>query len=270
MLIFAERAKPLRLIYCGDVVARAGREAVLNNLDVLKQTYKPDFIIVNVENAAHGFGATPGICRDFLAQGADALVTGNHVWQQRELIPFLDECKKIVRPLNYPEDLPGKGYCEVETPNGKKLLIIQLLGRLFMEAVDCPVAAVDKLLKNYALGKNVDAIFVDIHAEATSEKLALGCYLDGRVSAVIGSHTHVPTNDAKIWPHGTAYLTDVGMCGDYDSVLGFDKQEPINRLARKYTGGRLTPAKGKGTLCAVLVDTDVQTGLSTHIETIKI
>ena len=139
-----------------------------------------------------------------------------------------------------------------------------------MEAVDCPVATIDKLLKNYTLGKNVDAIFVDIHAEATSEKLAFGCYLDGRVSAVIGSHTHVPTADAKIWPGGTAYMTDVGMCGDYDSVLGFDKQEPINRLARKYTGGRLTPAKGTGTLCAVLVETDDATGLAIRVEPIQI
>ena len=123
----------MKFIYCGDVVARAGREAVLNNLDALKQKYQPDFIIVNIENAAHGFGATPGICRDFLDKGVDALVTGNHVWQQRELIPFLDECKRIVRPLNYPENLPGKGFCEIEMANGKKLLIIQVLGRLFME-----------------------------------------------------------------------------------------------------------------------------------------
>ena len=269
MLIFTESLL-MKFIYCGDVVARAGREAVLNNLDALKQKYLPDFVIVNIENAAHGFGATPGICRDFLDKGVDALVTGNHVWQQRELIPFLDECKRIVRPLNYPEVLPGKGFCEIETANGKKLLIIQVLGRLFMEAVDCPVATIDKLLKNYTLGKNVDAIFVDIHAEATSEKLAFGCYLDGRVSAVIGSHTHVPTADAKIWPGGTAYMTDVGMCGDYDSVLGFDKQEPINRLARKYTGGRLTPAKGTGTLCAVLVETDDATGLAIRVEPIQI
>lgn len=259
----------MRFIYCGDVVARAGREAVLNNLDKLKEIYKPDFVIANIENAAHGFGATPGICRDFLEKGVDALVTGNHVWQQRELIPYLSECKKIVRPLNYPENLPGRGFCELELPNGKKLLVIQVLGRLFMEAIDCPVQAIEKLLRNYTLGKNIDAIFVDIHAEATSEKLSFGCYLDGRVSAVIGSHTHVPTADAKIWPKGTAYLTDVGMCGDYNSVLGFDKEEPINRIARKYTGGRLIPAKGQGTLSAVLVETDDKTGLAIRIEPIS-
>ena len=259
----------MKFIYCGDVVARAGREAVLNNLDHLRQLYAPDFIIANIENAAHGFGATPGICRDFLDRGVDALVTGNHVWQQRELIPFLDDCKKIVRPLNYPKNLPGRGFCEIEAPNGKRLLIIQLLGRLFMEAVDCPVTAVDELLKNYTIGRNVDAIMVDIHAEATSEKLALACYLDGKVSAVLGTHTHVPTADAKIWPNGTAYITDVGMCGDYDSVLGFDKLEPINRLARKYTGGRLVPAKGKGTFYGVLIETDDKTGLAKEIIQVK-
>lgn len=270
VIVQNKKENNLKFIYCGDVVARAGREAVLTNLENLRQTYQPDFILVNIENAAHGFGTTPGICRDFLDKGVDALLTGNHVWQQRELIPYLSESKKIIRPLNYPENLPGKGFCELELPNGKKLLIIQLLGRLFMEAVDCPVAAIEKLLKNYTMGRNIDAIMVDIHAEATSEKLALGCYLDGRVSAVLGTHTHVPTADAKIWPGGTAYITDVGMCGDYDSVLGFDKQEPMDRLARKYTGGRLVPAKGHGTLCAVLVETDDKTGLAAQITQIKL
>ncbi len=164
----------MRLIYCGDVVGRAGREAVLNNIADIRKKYAPDVFIVNVENAAHGFGVTPGICREFLEKGADALVTGNHVWQQRELIPFLNDCKQIIRPLNYPEMLPGRGALEIILANGKKILIVQLLGRLFMEAVDCPIQAVDKLLKSYTLGKNIDAIFVDIHAEATSEKLAMG------------------------------------------------------------------------------------------------
>lgn len=260
----------MKIIYCGDVVARPGREAVLNNLDNLKEEYKPDVIIVNVENAAHGFGATPGICRDFLDKGADVLVTGNHVWQQRELIPFLDDCKKIVRPLNYGPNLPGRGFCEFELPSGKKVLVVQVLGRLFMEAVDCPVQAMDALLKNYTIGRNIAAIFVDIHGEATAEKWAFAHYLDGRVSAVIGSHTHVPTADAKILEKGTAYMSDVGMCGDYSGVLGFEKEEPMNRVARKYTGGRLIPGKGDGTLQAVLIETDEKTGLAINIEPIKI
>lgn len=255
----------MRLIYCGDVVGRAGREAVLNNIADIRKKYAPDVFIVNIENAAHGFGVTPGICREFLEKGADALVTGNHVWQQRELIPFLNDCKQIIRPLNYPEMLPGRGALEIILANGKKILIVQLLGRLFMEAVDCPIQAVDKLLKSYTLGKNIDAIFVDIHAEATSEKLAMGYYLDGKVSVVAGTHTHVPTADYRLLRQGTAYITDVGMCGDYDSVLGFEIDEPINRLARKYSGGRLTVSKGKGTLYGIIVDID-DTGRAFNIE----
>lgn len=259
----------MRLIYCGDVVGRAGREAVLNNIADIRKKYAPDVFIVNVENAAHGFGVTPGICREFLEKGVDALVTGNHVWQQRELIPFLNDCKQIIRPLNYPETLPGRGALEITLANGKKILIVQLLGRLFMEAVDCPVQAVDKLLKSYTLGKNIDAVFVDIHAEATSEKLAMGYYLDGKVSVVAGTHTHVPTADYRLLRQGTAYITDVGMCGDYDSVLGFEIDEPINRLARKYSGGRLTVSKGKGTLYGIIVDID-DTGRALSIEQLVI
>lgn len=259
----------MRLIYCGDVVGRAGREAVLNNIADIREKYAPDVFIVNVENAAHGFGVTPGICREFLEKGVDALVTGNHVWQQRELIPFLNDCKQIIRPLNYPEMLPGRGALEITLANGKKILIVQLLGRLFMEAVDCPVQAVDKLLKSYTLGKNIDAVFVDIHAEATSEKLAMGYYLDGKVSVVAGTHTHVPTADYRLLRQGTAYITDVGMCGDYDSVLGFEIDEPINRLARKYSGGRLTVSKGKGTLYGIIVDID-DTGRALSIEQLVI
>lgn len=260
----------MKIVYCGDVVARAGREAVLNNINNIKEKYRPDVLIVNVENAAHGFGVTPGICRDFLDKGVDILFTGNHVWQQRELIPFLDECKKIVRPLNFPNYLAGRGFCEFELLNGKKLLAVQLQGRLFMDAIDCPAQAIDNLLKTYILGRNIDAIFVDFHAEATAEKVSMGYFLDGRVSAVIGSHTHIPTADLTILPKGTAYQTDVGMCGDYNSVIGFEVEEPINRLTRKYTGGRLVPAKGVGTLFGVCIEIDDQTGLATNIEQVVI
>lgn len=260
----------LRFIYCGDVVGRPGREAVLNNIDFIRKKYVPDAVIVNVENAAHGFGVTPGICRDFLDKGIDGLVTGNHVWQQRDILSFLNENKRIIRPLNYPEDLPGRGCMEINLPDGRKIVVVQVLGRLYMEAVDCPVQTINKVLKNYVLGKNAAAILVDIHAEATSEKLAFGYYLDGKVSAVAGTHTHVPTADARILPQGTAYITDVGMCGNYDSVLGFDIQEPVNRLARRYTGMRLSPATGKGTLWGIVVDTDDNSGLATAIEQISI
>ncbi len=260
----------MKIIYCGDVVARPGREAILNNIPLLKEKYNYDVLIVNADNAAHGFGTTPGICRDFFEKGVTAIVTGDHVWNQREIIPFLDECKTIVRPLNMPENLPGKGWREIELANGKKILIIEVLGRLFMEAVDCPVQTIDKLLKLYTLGRNVDAIFVDIHGEATAEKISFGHYLDGRVSAVIGSHTHVPTSDAMILPNGTAYQTDAGMCGDYSGVIGFEKEAPIERLARRYTGNRLIPCKGHGTLSGTYIETDDTTGLAVKIETIKI
>jgi len=259
----------MRILYCGDVVARSGREVVYKNLKRLRDEYKLDVILVNVENAAHGFGATPGICREFLEKGADVLVMGNHFLSQREITHFLDECKVIVRPANIPSGNVGRGFCEFELPDGRKIVVIQLLGRLFMEAVDCPVQAVDNILKNYTLGKNCSAVFVDIHAEATSEKLSLGYYLDGKVSCVAGTHTHVPTADARILSKGTAYITDVGMCGDYNSILGFDEKAPINRLRRHYSDERLIPSNGEGTLFGIVVETDDATGLAKTITQIN-
>lgn len=260
----------MRIFYCGDVVARAGREIVSENLARIKSEYKTDVIMVNVENSAHGFGVTPGICRDFLAKGADILVTGNHFLNQRDIIPFLQESPVIIRPANIPAENPGRGFTIFELADGRRILVIQVLGRLYMEAVDCPVKAIENILKPYTLGKNIDAIFVDIHAEATSEKLSLGYYLDGKVSCVAGTHTHVPTADARVLPQGTAYITDVGMCGNYDSILGFEKTAPINRLLRRYTAERLIPASGNGTLYGILVETDDNTGLAVSITQVKI
>lgn len=262
--------KKMRIFYCGDIVARSGREVVLSNLSIIREQFTPDIIMLNVENAAHGFGVTPGMCRDFFEKGANILLTGNHFLNQRDIVPFLDECPAIIRPANIPTDNPGRGFVCYELPDGRKILVIQVLGRLFMEAVDCPLRTVDKILQNNLLGRNVDSIFIDIHAEATSEKQTLGHYFDGRVSCVAGTHTHVPTADAHILPHGTAYITDVGMCGNYDSILGFDKQTPINRMLRKYTADRLTPATGKGTLFGILVETDDKTGLARKIQQVKL
>lgn len=259
----------MRIFYCGDVVARAGRDVVNKNLARIKEEYKTDVIIVNVENAAHGFGATPGICREFLANGADVLTTGNHFLNQRDIVPYLNECPVIIRPANIPAENPGRGYTVFELADGRKLLVMQVLGRLFMEAVDCPAQTADNILKSYIMGANVNAIFADIHAEATSEKLSFGYYLDGRVSCVAGTHTHVPTADARILPHGTAYITDTGMCGDYNSVLGFDTAAPINRLRRRYTEERLVPATGEGTLYGIFATTDDNTGLAESIEQVK-
>ena len=259
----------MKIIYCGDVVGRAGRDAVIHNLPLMRDKYKADVIIVNVENSAHGFGVTPGIAKEFLEHGADVLTTGNHVWQQRDIVPFLQESKKIIRPLNYPENAPGRGWTEFELLNGKKILVTQVLGRVFMDCVDNPAFVLDNLLKNYTLGRNnIAAIFVDVHAECTSEKLSLGYYLDGRVSIVAGTHTHVPTADARVLSGGTAYITDVGMCGNYDSVLGFDKQAPIDRLCQKYNGNRLEVCRTNGTVYGIFVETDDKTGKALSIEQI--
>ncbi len=259
----------MKIIYLGDIVARSGREAVKEAISYLKQTYYFDALIVNADNAAHGFGCTPKICTQLFNAGVSAIVTGDHVWNQKDLLPFLDENKRIVRPLNYSANLSGVGAREIPLDNGQKILVSEVVGRVFMEAVDCPLQALDKLLENYTLGKNIAAIFVDIHAEATAEKQAFAHYFDGRVSAVIGSHTHVPTNDAIILPKGTAYQTDAGMCGDYNSVIGFETQAPIERLKDKFSARRLEPSLGKGTVCGTYIETDNKTGLAIKIETIK-
>lgn len=260
----------MKILYCGDVVGRPGRDAIAKHLPLIKEKYKPDAIVINGENAAHGFGLTPAICRDFFALGADAITTGNHVFDQRDIVPFLDAEKRIIRPLNYPEGTVGRGYTVLEFLNGKKLLVAQVMGRVFMEALDCPVRALESVLSKYTLGVNVDAILVDVHAEATSEKISFAHYFDGKVSAVLGTHTHVPTADECILKKGTAFQCDVGMCGDCDSVLGFEEETPIARLIRKYPSERLIPSKGEGTLCATLVETDDKTGLAKSIERIKV
>ena len=259
----------MRIIYLGDIVSRSGREAVIGAVRPLKEKYAFDALVVNADNAAHGFGCTPKICNTLFQAGVTAIVTGDHVWNQKELFSFLDDCKRIVRTLNYSETLLGVGAREIPFDNGKKLLLAEVVGRVFMEAVNCPLLALDKLLSRYILGKNIDAIFVDIHAEATAEKQAFAHFFDGRVSAVIGSHTHVPTNDAVILPKGTAYQSDAGMCGDYNSVIGFDPQTPIERLKDKYSLGHLEPSTGRATVCGTFVETDEQTGLAVKIEPIK-
>lgn len=259
----------MKILYCGDIVGRAGRNVVTRHLAEIKQKYGIDIVLANGENAAHGFGLTPGIADDLFNAGIDGITTGNHIWQQREIYPYLDQNKKIVRPLNYPAPLPGKGWQIIEA-NGKKLLFAQVLGRLFMPPVNSITEPLDDLLKLYTLGKNIDAIMIDIHGEATSEKIALGYYLDGRVSLVAGTHTHVPTADARILPQKTGYITDVGMCGDFESVLGFEPQAPMERLAEKLTlQNRLTPANGKEiTLWGVVAEIDTD-GLCQNIMQIK-
>lgn len=260
----------MKIVYLGDIVAKAGREAVKNAIGQLKETYHYDVLIANVDNAAHGFGCTPKVCNQLLEAGVNALVTGDHVWNQKDIYPYLDECKRIVRPLNHSSNLAGVGAQIIPLDSGKKILVAEVVGRVFMEAVDCPLQVLEKLLEQYQLAKNIDAIFVDIHAEATAEKQSFAYYFDGKVSAIIGSHTHVPTSDEKILPNGTAYQTDAGMCGDYNSVIGFDTKAPIERLKDKFSSHRLEPATAKGTVCGTFIETDDKTGLAIKIEAFKI
>ncbi|MBR6327640.1 MAG: TIGR00282 family metallophosphoesterase [Alphaproteobacteria bacterium] len=256
----------MKILFCGDIVGRPGRDAVFKHVPELKQTFQCDAVIVNAENAAHGFGLTPSICRDLFDKGVDAITTGNHTFDQHEIVPFLDADKRIIRPLNFPPGTIGRGSTVIELLNGKKILLAQVMGRIFMDALDCPFRTLDEVLRPYQLGRNIDAVIVDIHAEATSEKIGFAHYFDGRVSGVFGTHTHIPTADECILKNGTAYITDVGMCGDYQSILGFEEQAPISRLLKKYPLEHLVPSKGAGSLAAVLLETDDATGLALSIK----
>ena len=262
----------MKILFLGDVVGRSGRDAVCKWLPGARKEHGLDFIVVNAENAAGGFGITPDIAKDFFKAGADVLTTGNHVWDQQEIMPYIAQEKRILRPHNYPETTPGTGICLTTNSAGKKLLVIHVQGQLFMhELLACPFACADMALKTYGLGGNVNAILVDIHAEATSEKMALAHFLDGRVSLVVGTHTHIPTADAHILEKGTAYQTDAGMCGDYNSVIGMEKAAPVKRFVTKITKGqRLTAATGEATICGNIVETDDKTGLARAITPIKI
>ncbi len=251
-------------------MGRGGREAVTERLPSLRADYALDFVIVNGENAAHGFGITERICEDLLDAGADVITSGNHVWDQREALTFIDRQERLLRPANFPPGTPGRGASLVEASSGQRVLVINVMGRVFMDPLDDPFRIVDDNVNACALGVEADAIVVDIHAEATSEKMAMGHFLDGRVSLVVGTHSHVPTADTQILPQGTAYQTDAGMCASYDSVIGMDKQEPLNRFVNKLPSGRMTPAEGPATLCGVIVETDPATGLALSAEPLRI
>ncbi|MBL6945692.1 MAG: TIGR00282 family metallophosphoesterase [Rhodospirillales bacterium] len=260
----------MRIIYFGDIVGKAGRTVVLKELPRLRRELGADFVIVNGENAAHGFGITRKICQSLLTGGADVVVTGNHVWDQRETADFIDDEPRLLRPVNFPPHTPGNGFGVFDLADGRKILVAQTQGRLFMNPLDDPFRCIDLVVHNHPLGKDVNAAFVDIHAEATSEKMGMGHFLDGRVSAVVGSHTHIPTADAQILPGGTAYLTDIGMCGDYNSVIGMKKDTALARLTRVTPADRLEPATGEATLCAALLETDDDTGLAKTFEPIRV
>jgi metallophosphoesterase (TIGR00282 family) len=260
----------MRILFFGDIVGRSGRDGLAKHLPDLKSRLKPDVVIANGENAAAGFGITVKMAEEFYALGIDCLTTGNHVWGQKELISAIDRDPKLLRPLNYPEGTPGRGSYLHTLPGGRKILIANLMARVFMEPVlDDPFAAMEKLLAQHRLGQTTQAIFVDFHGETTSEKMAFSHVFDGRISAMVGTHTHIPTADGQILPKGTAYQTDAGMCGDYDSVIGMKKELSIPRFTRKIPGERMSPAEGEATVCGVLIVTDDATGRAQSIEPIR-
>jgi metallophosphoesterase (TIGR00282 family) len=261
----------MRVIYLGDVVGRAGREAVAAHLPVLRTRLRADFAVVNAENAAAGFGCTIRIAETLLAAGADVLTLGDHAFDQKEMIGHLDREPRILRPLNIARPAPGTGLRVFEAPRGRRIAVAVVLGRIFMkQPYDDPFSALDTALKPHALGGGVDALVVELHAEATSEKMALGHYLDGRVSLVVGTHSHVPTADYQILAGGTAYQSDAGMCGDYDSVIGMEKAEPLRRFITGMNGERFAPAGGAATVSGVFVETDDATGLARRVVPIRI
>ncbi|HEX3809175.1 MAG TPA: TIGR00282 family metallophosphoesterase [Rhizomicrobium sp.] len=259
----------MHILFIGDVIGKSGREVVAAELPKLREVLKLDFIIINGENAAGGFGITHAIANEFFQLGADVITTGNHWADQKEILNFIAEEDRVLRPRNLPAGTPGKGAGLFETRKGERVLVVAPLGRVFMEPQDDPFAAVENELIACPLGEGADAIVVDMHCEATSEKMAMGHFCDGRASLVVGTHTHIPSADAQILPGGTAYQTDAGACADYDSVIGMDKFEPLQRFTKKINSSRFTPALGPGTLCGVFVETNAK-GLAARIEPVRV
>ena len=262
----------MRFAFFGDVIGRSGRDGLAEHLPGLRRRLGLEFVVVNAENAAAGFGITESTARELFQAGADCLTLGNHAWDQKEAMTYIVREPRLIRPLNYPKlaDAPGRGAQLFETESGKRILVVNLLGRVHMDSLDDPFAAVDRELEACPLGVAADAVIVDMHAEATSEKMAMGHFCDGRASLVVGTHTHVPTADAQILPGGTAFQTDAGGCCDYDSVIGNDKEEPLRRFTTRISGGRYRPASGPATVCGVFVETDPMTGLARRIEPIRV
>ena len=259
----------MRSLFLGVLVGRSGRDAVIVALPELRARLALDLVVVNAENASHGFGLSPEIAIAVFAAGADVITLGNHSWDRKELIPYIAAEPRLIRPLNYPAGTPGAGFALVETGRGQKALVVNAMGRLFMEPLDCPFRTTAELLGKYKLGRTVDMIMIDFHAEATSEKMAFAHSFDGSVSLVVGTHTHCPTADHQILRSGTAYQTDAGMCGDYDSVIGMDKLTAGTRFWRPHAKERLEPATGDATICGVFVETDDKTGLALRIAPLR-
>src|SRR5882762_4886463 len=260
----------MRTLFIGDIVGRSGRAAVLERLPRLVRDWRLDFVAVNGENAAGGFGITEAIYQEFVDAGADAVTGGNHSWDQKEALVFIERAPKLLRPINFPAGTPGRGVALIEAKNGARVLIVNAMGRIFMDPLDDPFTAVERELAACPLKQSADAIIVDIHAEATSEKQAMGHFCDGRASLVVGTHTHVPTSDHRVLAGGTAFMTDVGMTGDYDSVIGMNKTEPLQRFVRRIPSGKFEPAGGPATLSALAVETDDATGLALRVAPVRL
>jgi 2',3'-cyclic-nucleotide 2'-phosphodiesterase len=260
----------MRILFIGDIVGRSGRAVLLERLPRLVRDWQLDFVAVNGENAAGGFGITEMIYQEFVDAGADVVTGGNHSWDQKEALVFIERAPKLLRPINFPAGTPGRGVALIEAKNGARVLVVNAMGRIFMDPLDDPFVAVERELAACPLKQSADAIVVDIHAEATSEKQAMGHFCDGRASLVVGTHTHAPTADHQILPHGTAFVSDVGMTGDYNSVIGMDKEEPLMRFLRKISGARFEPAMGPATLCGLAVETDDATGLARRVAAVRL
>ncbi len=260
----------MKLAFFGDIVGRPGRRAVTKHLPRLREDLKLDAVVINGENAAGGFGITENTADELYEAGADVITLGNHSFDNAGALAYIEGQPRLLRPVNYPKGtVPGKGAGLYEIGNFR-LLVVNVLGRVFMDALDDPFAAINEELEACPLGEMADAIIIDIHAEATSEKNAMGHICDGRASLVVGTHQHVPTADTRILPGGTAYQTDAGMCGDYSGVIGMDKDEPIRRFTTRMRTARFEVASGEATICGVYVETDSKTGLATRAEPIRI
>jgi 2',3'-cyclic-nucleotide 2'-phosphodiesterase len=260
----------MRILFVGDIVGRSGRNIVHERLPGLIRDWKLDLVVVNGENSAGGFGISETIYRDLLDIGVDAVTLGNHAWDQKEALVFIERAPRLIRPVNFPPGTPGRGAAMIEAKNGARVLVVNAMGRVYMDPLDDPFAAIDRELTACPLQSGADAIIIDFHGEATSEKQAMGIFCDGRASLVVGTHTHVPTADLRVLPGGTAYMSDVGMSGDFDSVIGMAKDEPLQRFTRKISSARFEPASGPATLCAVAVETDPASGLATRVGAVRL
>ncbi|MEM6374742.1 MAG: TIGR00282 family metallophosphoesterase [Pseudomonadota bacterium] len=260
----------MRLLFLGDVMGRAGRAAITQRLAGLRDRLKADFVVVNAENASGGAGLTAAHAAALLEAGADCLTLGDHAFDQRDMMQFVETEPRVLRPLNFAKDVPGKGYGVFKDRRGRKVLVAQVLGQVFMKRpFDDPFSAIDAVLRAHPRGGAVQASLVDIHCEATSEKMGMGHFCDGRASMVVGTHTHVPTADIQILPGGTAFQSDAGMCGDYLSVIGMEKAEPMRRFVTGMAKERFTPAMGEATLCGLCVETDDATGAAKQIDMVR-